>query len=228
LPPTFSIIIPAYSEARRINGLIGHINRQDSVFEKEIIVVDGNPQKTTLAAVKSFEVIKITAPKGRGSQMNAGAAVANGDILLFLHVDTLLPPAAFSQIAAVFYNKQIIGGAFDLKIASKRPALRLIAKAASLRSRLTRLPYGDQAQFIKRTVFEELDGFPKIPIMEDVALMQRIKKAGQRIAIIDKPVTTSPRRWQKEGVIRATLRNWVLISLYLAGVSPKVLTRYYE
>lgn len=225
---TFSIIIPAFSEASRINGLIGHILQQDNVFKKEIIVVDGDPQGTTLAAVDGFKITKITALKGRGNQMNAGASVAGGDILLFLHADTLLPPAAFEHIAAVFHDKRIVGGAFDLKIASKKPALGLIAKAASIRSRLTRLPYGDQAQFIEHRVFEQIGGYSEIPIMEDVALMQRIKKAGYRIAIINKPVTTSARRWQKEGIMWATLRNWVLISLYLAGVSPKILARYYE
>lgn len=225
---TFSIIIPVLNEARRINGTIAHVGRLGKEFKKEIIVVDGDQNGATLKAVSAVEVIKITAAKGRGTQLNAGAGVAGGDILVFLHVDTSLPPGAFDQIAAVCNNPKIAGGAFDLEIDSPKAAFGLIAKVASLRSRLTRLPYGDQAQFVKRTVFEQMGGFADIPIMEDVALMRSLKKAGYSIKIIADPVITSPRRWQKEGILKATFRNWILVSLYFCGVPPEDLARYYK
>lgn len=119
------------------------------------------------------------------------------------------------------------GGAFDLGISSDKWIYRLIARTASLRSRLTRLPYGDQAIFIRRDEFRNLGGYPVIPIMEDVALMRQIKKRGGNINIIAHPVATSPRRWEREGVLYATLSNWLLQAAYFLGRSPEKLARYY-
>ena len=121
-----------------------------------------------------------------------------------------------------------IAGAFDLAIDSDKPAFRLIEKAASLRSRMTRIPYGDQVIFIRKGEFRELGGFRDIPIMEDVDIMRRIKKRKGRICIIGKAVRTSPRRWEKEGIVYTTLRNWLLITLYLFGVRPEKLVRFYR
>jgi hypothetical protein len=125
-------------------------------------------------------------------------------------------------------DRAIVGGAFDLGIDSKRFAFRVIEKMASWRSRLTRIPYGDQAIFIRADYFRQLGGFRNIPIMEDVELMQRIKQKKGEIKIISKRVLTSPRRWEKEGIVFCTLRNWFLISLYFMGVRPETLARLYK
>jgi rSAM/selenodomain-associated transferase 2 len=160
--------------------------------------------------------------------MNAGAAAAEGDILVFLHADTRLPMDALELIDKVMAQPGLAGGAFDLGIRSNRLIYRIIATTASLRSRLTGIPYGDQAIFIRRTYFKQLGGYPDIPLMEDVAFMRQIKKAGGRIHMIPKCVSTSPRRWEKEGVLYTTLRNWILFVSYSLGVSPETLARYYR
>ncbi len=227
MKPLLSIIVPVFDEDRIINDLIEHLHGLPSGNGCEVIIVDGNQSQNTLKAIFRGDVKKIASFKGRGAQMNAGAAVAKGKILLFLHADTLLPPPALDQILLTLKQPDIVGGAFDLGINSNRWGFRLIETVASLRSRITRIPYGDQAIFIKKTVFERLGGFGEIPLMEDVDLMQRVKKTGQKIAIIPLKVLTSPRRWEKEGLLFSTLRNWILISLYLLGVSPQRLAKFY-
>ena len=160
--------------------------------------------------------------------MNKGAALAQGDIFVFLHADTRLPLNAFARINSALYNASYKAGAFDLAISSDRPIFRLIARTASLRSRLTRIPYGDQTLFFRRDYFNIIGGFADIPIMEDVEIMGRIKRRGDSIVLIDQPSSTSARRWEKEGILKCTLRNWLLIYLYVSGVSPERLARWYR
>ena len=160
--------------------------------------------------------------------MNAGAAAASGDILIFLHADTRLPADALPLISRAMRDSACWGGAFSLGISSPKWIYGLIARTASARSRLTRIPYGDQAIFLRRDSFRELGGYPEIPIMEDVALMREVKKRDGKITIIPCPVATSPRRWEREGLLYATLRNWLLLVLYLLGGSPEKLVRYYQ
>ncbi len=224
----FSIIVPVLHEAPGMSDLIAHVRRVEKAEEAELIVVDGSPEKDTLKAVDDGEVRLVAARPGRARQMNAGAEAAVGDILLFLHADTRLPADALPRIERVMEAPSHVGGAFDLGILSPRRVYRIIEVIASARSRLTRIPYGDQAIFIRREAFRDLGGFPEIPLMEDVALMQRIKRSGGRICIIPVRVATSPRRWEEEGILYTTLRNWVLITGYCLGVSPDKLVRYYE
>ena len=166
--------------------------------------------------------------KGRGNQMNLGASLADGEILIFLHADTILPPDAMELIETAMEDSSCIAGAFDLAIDSEKPAFRLIEKAASFRSRMTRMPYGDQTIFIRKRDFRELGGFRDIPIMEDVEIMRRIKKRKGKICIIGRAVRTSPRRWEKKGIVYTTLRNWLILALYLFGVRPEKLIRFYR
>ena len=119
-------------------------------------------------------------------------------------------------------------GAFDLKIDKTGLPFRIIEKTASLRSRLTRIPYGDQAVFVRQSFFDRIGGFSPIPIMEDVELMRRVKQAGGRIGFVDRPVSTSARRWEKEGLLRCTFRNWLMMTLYLFGVPPERLVPLYR
>ncbi len=223
----FSIIIPVLHESFGINDLIGHLRELEHAEESELIVVDGSAAGDTLNALTDGTALRLSCPPGRARQMNTGASEASGDILLFLHADTHLPADALTLIDLVMSNGMYAGGAFDLGIDSCRWIYRLIAAAASMRSRLTRIPYGDQAIFIRKEVFQNLGGYPEIPLMEDVALMRQIKQSGGKIHIIPRSVATSARRWEEEGIIHATLRNWFLIAAYLRGVSPAKLAGHY-
>ncbi len=223
----YSIIIPVLNEADEIDALIRHL-KMIKKRDGEIILVDGSPEGDTLRAIGDHEVVCLSTPPGRAKQMNAGAARAAGGLLIFLHADTRLPADALALIDDKMKGENCVGGAFDLDIGSDRFIYKWIALAASLRSRLTRIPYGDQAIFIRRDFFDRLGGYPDIPLMEDVALMRRIKRAGGRICFISTPVRTSPRRWEKEGILYTTLRNWMLITLYSIGVSPETLSKYYK
>jgi rSAM/selenodomain-associated transferase 2 len=225
---SFSVILPVLNEATVINGTIDSISAASSVDNCEIIVVDGSPDGETVRALERKEVKTLTAGKGRARQMNAGAAAANGEILIFLHADTTLPRNAFHAISAALEKGNFVGGAFDLSIGSDRTAFRIIERAASFRSRITRVPYGDQAIFVRKKYFDAIGGFREIPLMEDVDLMRRIRKRGGRIRILPDRVQTSPRRWEKEGVFLCTLRNWMIRTLYHLGVSPERLVRFYE
>ena len=224
----FSIIVPAFHERDRINGLIEHARRLDSGNDVEIIVVDGAPEKDTLGAIHSNNVIKISSEEGRARQMNAGASVASGEILVFLHADTELPPRALEKIVFLMERGDYVGGAFYLGIKSDKFIFKLIAILSSLRSCLNKIPFGDQAIFIRREFFKKIGGYKEIPLMEDVELMKRIKKSGNRIRILYDRVMTSPRRWEREGVIYCTLRNWMLQMLFSLGVSPYQLIRFYK
>jgi rSAM/selenodomain-associated transferase 2 len=225
----FSIIVPVLHESLRINHLINHLHRLEAHQQGcEIIVVDGSSDRDTIDAVRSNQVITITAEPGRARQMNAGATIAHGEVLVFLHVDTELPHDAFTNIDSVMKQTQYVGGAFELGITSDRFLYRVLEYWVSLRCRITRIPYGDQAIFVRRNYFEKLGGYSEIPIMEDVELMRRIRSAGDKIYIIPDRVMTSPRRWQQEGFIYVNMRNTALLLLYFLGVSPEKLIRFYK
>jgi len=159
--------------------------------------------------------------------MNAGAAAARGEILIFLHADTTLPENALEKISRAMQDPDFVGGAFDLKIDSERLFLKYISVRASLRSRWNRIPYGDQAIFIRKKYFDQIGGYKEIPLMEDVDLMRRIKKDGKKIFILPDKVTTSARRWESDGMLYTTLRNQILVRLFYLGISPHKLAKYY-
>lgn len=223
----FSIIVPVLNEADQINPLIEHIHSQGFRRLYEVIVVDGDPQGGTVRIIQDKDVIAITTEKGRGGQMNAGAAVARGEILIFLHADTTLPDNALGKISQTLQDRDYVGGAFDLKIDSDRLFLKYISARASLRSRWNRIPYGDQAIFIRKKYFDQIGGYKEIPLMEDVDLMWRIKKDGKQIVILPDKVTTSARRWESEGALYTTLRNQILVRMFYLGISPHRLAKYY-
>ena len=226
--PAFSIILPVLNEAARINEVIDHIRARNRDIASQIIVVDGDPSGGTISAVRDKGVVKIISAKGRARQMNSGASVASGDILLFLHADTLLPDCALVTAATAMSDGRFVAGAFDLGIKSERHIFRITEKYVFLRTRLTRLPFGDQAIFIRRSYFETIGGYQDIPLMEDVEIMGRIKKRGDRICIIPAKVLTSPRRWEEEGILFCTFRNWTVQMLYALGVPPERLQKWYQ
>ncbi|MGZ6237413.1 MAG: TIGR04283 family arsenosugar biosynthesis glycosyltransferase [Syntrophales bacterium] len=228
MTPKFSFIIPVWNEGAIICRTIEHVRGLHASGGAEIIIVDGDPAGRTIEAARHMGVDTAISDKGRGTQMNLGAALAAGEFLIFLQADTVLPPDALELIEATMEDSSCIAGAFDLAVDSERPAFRLIEKAASIRSRLTRIPYGDQVIFMRKRDFQNLGGFRDIPIMEDVEIMQRIKKRKGKICILRKAVRTSPRRWEKEGIVYTTLRNWLILFLYLCGAKPEKLIRLYR
>lgn len=225
-----SIIIPVLNESAGINNTIEHLNglMEATGVSAEIVVVDGDPEGKTIAVVRDRSVITAAGKTGRAAQMNKGSQMAQGEIFLFLHADTCLPSEGLNLIIAACGVRGYKAGAFDLAIASKRKVFRLIETTANVRSHLTGIPYGDQALFFDAGYFRELGGFADVPIMEDVEIMCRIKKRGDKIIFLKQTVQTSPRRWEKEGVWKCTFRNWSLISLYIAGVNPQRLVKFYQ
>lgn len=226
--PFVSIIIPVLNESGRINEIIGHIRIIDPADTAEILVVDGDQQGSTINAIRDSGVITAMSPKGRGRQMNCGAALASGTALLFLHADTLLPGDALARILEVLRDQRFVAGAFDLGLDTNRRIFRITEQYVFFRTRMTRIPFGDQAIFIRRDYFEKIGGYRDIPLMEDVEIMSRIKRQGDRICIIPEKVRTSPRRWESEGILSCTFRNWALQILYAFGVSPERLVKWYK
>ncbi len=226
--PRISVIIPVYREEGRINALIDHVRMRGYGHDPEIVIVDGDPGRNTLAAVDRGGVVAVPASKGRGRQLNAGAAASRGEILLFLHADCGLPAGAFEAVTGALLDGAA-AGAFRFGVRSRKWRYRLIEAGARCRNALTRTPYGDQAQFTRRDVFTAVGGFPETPIMEDVAFMRRVKRAYGRSKIALLPLRTlvSPRRWEAEGALYCVLRNQYLIVSYLLGVSPERLAGLY-
>ncbi|MCJ2166313.1 TIGR04283 family arsenosugar biosynthesis glycosyltransferase [Pseudodesulfovibrio sp. S3-i] len=222
-----SVIIPVYNEAGIISDTVRHVRESIKGHSVEIVVADGGPGHATLAAVLDCDVIGVGCAPGRGVQMNAGAAMASGDILLFLHADTRLPSGWPDTVRAAL-TAPVAAGAFSLSIDSPRRSLAVIAYFANLRTRWQRIPYGDQALFFTAEFFRELGGFAPIPIMEDVELFRRIRNLGVPIHIVRDRVLTSPRRWERDGVLKRTLSNWRLRIRYGIGVAPEVLADEYQ
>ena len=229
--PEISIIIPVFQEGRLLLETLDTIDALAQRRLAEVIVVEGGREeaqdKMRMDWLADRAVRAVTAPCGRAVQMNAGARMAKGKILLFLHADTRLPKDALVLIRTVLSRTRASAGAFDLGIDSPRPAFRLIEQMVYWRSRITRIPYGDQAFFIRARAFRALGGYPPWPLMEDIALMQRIKKKGWPVVMVNRKILTSARRWEKEGVIRCTLRNWLLAGAFYLGVAAKRLDRFY-
>ena len=223
----FSVIIPVLHEAVNINRVIKHLRKIDGGRSAEIIVVDGSPEADTLEAIEDADVIKLSAGKGRARQMNEGAAIARGEILVFLHADTLIPENAFRKIDEVISSGVCKGGAFDLLINSDRPFMKFVTWSARLRSRVTRIPYGDQAIFIRKDYFDEMGGYKDIPLMEDVELMKRVRRRGGRIRILKERAETSARKYISDGIYFSAVRNHALRILYALGVKPETLAKIY-
>ena len=169
----------------------------------------------------------LSAPRGRALQMNAGAAKASGDVLLFLHADTRLPREAERLVLDGLARSGRDWGRFDVTIEGRHPMLRLVAAMMNLRSRLTGIATGDQAIFVKRDAFHAAGGFPEIPLMEDIALSKRLKRTGRPLCLRER-ATTSGRRWETHGVFRTILLMWRLRLAYFFGADPAALARRYR
>ena len=219
-----SIIIPVLNEEKNISAALENIERLDG--EKEVIIVDGGSIDNTVEIVKKKGVMLLSSQKGRGCQMNKGAEIANGDTLLFLHADTTLPENALLEIERVMKANEVIGGRFDVRFDDDRFIFKLIAFLMNWRSRLTGIFTGDQAIFIRKEIFKQIGGYPEIPLMEDIEISKKMKKAGRAVCLKDK-VITSARKWKEEGIARTILLMWSLRLLYFFRVSPNTLLKIY-
>jgi rSAM/selenodomain-associated transferase 2 len=192
----------------------------------EVIVVDGDEGSTVNALrIQDPRVRRIVSPKGRGVQLNRGARRARGRYLVFLHVDTQLPRDGLRALEDALQTYE--AGAFDIRIVSRDLGVKIISITAAIRSRITRIPYGDQTHFIRADTFRRIGGYPDTPIMEDVDLMYRLKRRGIRITILPQCSYTSDRRWSFGGVARNTLHNWKLVFMYTFGAgSAQIAERY--
>ena len=218
-----SVIIPVLNEEKSIGSTIAALN---ALHPHEIIVVDGgSSDRTRRLSVEAGAKVLTTGP-GRARQMNRGALDATGDVLLFLHADTRLPASALRDIESALSDPRYLGGRFDVELDSERWLLKVVGFMISLRSRISKVATGDQALFVRREIFAELDGFPDMPLMEDIAFCRMLKRMGD-VACLKSKVVTSARRWETDGVWRTILKMWTLKLLYLAGVSPARLRKFY-
>lgn len=227
--PEVSVVVPVFREGEGINAFLAALLGQETAIPFEVLVVDGEGRSTLdrIHPEHRARIRTLQSAKGRGCQMNAGAALARSPRLLFLHADARLPPLALERLVEALPPGASRAGAFDLAIDSPRPLLRFIARMASFRSRLTRLPYGDQGHFLASSLFRSLGGYPDWPLMEDVELMRRLKARRGRLGFVGAAVTVSARRWEKEGLLLCTLRNWALLGLFYLGVPPRILAGLY-
>jgi rSAM/selenodomain-associated transferase 2/rSAM/selenodomain-associated transferase 1 len=219
-----SVIIPALNEAAQIANTIATALAGKPL---EILVVDGGSTDDTVRCARESGATVIHCLSGRARQMNAGAAQAAGNILLFLHADTLLPTHWLEIVSDTLRRSRVAGGAFRFRIAPDFSGKRFLECATNLRSHWLQKPYGDQALFVRRSLFEELGGFADLPIMEDYELVSRLKQHG-RIVTVAASIQTSGRRWRRLGLLQTTLINTLVIAGYHLGVSPKSLARLYH
>ena len=221
--PLISVIIPTLNEATHLPRTLAALAGAVGV---EVIVVDGGSRDDSLAIAQAAGATTLVAAGGRGAQMNWGATQAQGEWLLFLHGDTVVPPGFEYWIRHCLGQPGVVAGAFDLAIDGPGWGLRWVEWGVKQRSRWLQLPYGDQGLFLRASDFRGLGGFPALPIMEDFALVQQLRRRGQ-IARVPLPVLTSARRWQRLGVGRTTLLNQIMVLGYSLGVPPSRLARWY-
>jgi len=224
LPPDISVIIPVLNDA---NALDLALSSTQDCTGVERIVVDGGSSDESAEVAQSRGVKVLHSPTGRARQMNRGAEVAEGTFLVFLHADTRLPEGFDHHVRRILTESGVAAGAFQLQIDAPSVRLRLIERAANWRSRYLQMPYGDQAIFLRADLFREIGGFSDLPIMEDFQLIRRLKGRG-RIVIAPAAVVTSARRWKKQGALRTTLINQLMILGFYLGFEPSRLARWYR
>jgi len=217
-----SIVIPTLNERAVIAETVTNAL---TLGPAEVIVIDGNSEDGTAeVAARAGAKVAVTRT-GCACQLNAGAAAAVGEALLFLHADTTLPPNAIKRVEEILSEPTVSLGAFRLGFDRDDRGTRFLTFGADLRIRLFQLPYGDQALFLRKEIFDRLGGFREIPIMEDLCMVRRAKRLG-RIVVAPDSVRTSPRRYDRTGLLRNMLRNWTGAALFLLGVAPEKLVRF--
>lgn len=223
-----SIVVPVLNEAEQLPGLMTHLAHLQSAarVRPEVLFVDGGSTDGSRELLRGGSDRWITARRGRCHQLNAGAAAATGDCLVFLHADTRLPDNAVDAIREAA-EAGAAGGFLRLRLDAPGLLCRLIGALINLRSRLTRLSTGDQVQWLRRDVFEQVGGFAPIPLFEDLDLSRRLRRAGH-VAAVPVAALTSARRWRQRGVWRTVVQMWALRLAYWLGVPAARLAPHYE
>ena len=219
-----SIIVPTLNEARCLNKTLIKIQQ---LSPYELIISDGGSNDGTLKIAAKFTQHIIKGPAGRALQMNAGAQVATGDLLLFLHADSHIKPNSYQKMLDTMKNPKVIGGAFSLLIESSKWALQIINQFANLRSKYLGRAYGDQAFFVKKHIFQQMKGYTEFPICEDLDFYKRLKVFGS-VVLLKEVVLTSPRRWVNDGIWLTTIKNIFIATLFELGFPPRILTKWYQ
>lgn len=222
--PRVSVVIPTLDEAEVLAATLERLRGIEGV---EVIVADGGSRDATCKIAERANATVIEVVGGRAAQLNAGADRANGRHLLFLHADTLLPDNFADTVRRTLDNPATVAGAFKLRTDGCGLRMRLVERGTNLRSAVLQWPYGDQGIFLEKRVFNELDGFRDLPIMDDFDLVRRLRRRGRVVTVPD-CVVTSARRWRRLGILRTMLRNQAMILGYWLGVSPERLVRFYR
>jgi rSAM/selenodomain-associated transferase 2 len=217
-----SVIIPTLDEESCLADALRSVRSQGP---QQVIVADGGSTDATRFHAAGADLF-LEAPRGRAAQMNAGAARATGDVLLFLHADCALEGGALAEAERRLRRPGVAAGCFRMRVRAEGTLYRLIDACATGRVRLTGLVYGDQGLFVRRELFERVGGFPPLRLMEDVFLSRRLRRLG-RVVVAGRAILVSPRRWQRAGLVRQTLRNWMLTGLAAGGIHPDRLARFY-
>jgi len=227
--PFISVIVPVYNEGDRLISFVHQIF--DIVgHENEVIAVNGGSDDESINQLRSLAKLEenlslISAPKGRALQMNAGAKLATAANLVFLHADTVLPECALTELTH-FSTSKLTWGRFDVCFDNRAIPYKIISWFINNRSRLTSIATGDQAIFVRRDIFEKINGYVEQPLMEDIDLSSRLKNISRPFCI-SKAVTTSARKWEQEGLIKTVWLMWKLRAAYARGVSPEALVKVY-
>lgn len=218
-----SVIIPVLNEAKILDKTLSQL--QPELKKHELIIVDGGSTDNSVGIAKQYGKVVIS-ERGRAKQLNAGAAAATGDILVFLHADVWLEPGAFASVEKTL-SLGYVGGGFLQKIDNKGLLYRIIEITADMRGKYQKIYYGDSGVFISKRDFQNINGFPDVPIMEEIEFSKKMRKLG-KTRLVKPRIHISARRWQKRGIIRTTVTNWFITLLYNCGYSLDRLAKLYK
>jgi rSAM/selenodomain-associated transferase 2 len=223
--PLLSVVIPALNEGGRIGRLLDDLSRLG--VDHEVIVVDGGSTDDTADVARAHGAVVVASVRGRGVQLRAGAAGASAPMLCFLHADVRLPVEAVAALDALSRAPREGAWAFRLRLAGAHRSYRLVEWGANLRSRMLGLPYGDQGLVIMRPTYDAVGGFQAVPLMEDVMLTRALRRVGG-VSLLPEHVVVSARRWEREGVMRRSMANLLLLARFLLGTPPATLASRYR
>lgn len=225
--PALSIIIPVLNEAASVESTLNCVQSMRALGD-EVIVVDGGSTDDTMALARPLADLVITSEPGRAQQMNAGVQASHGEVLWFLHADTLVGSDARQSIILALGNNSHDWGRFDIHLSGEAFLLRMVERLMNLRSRITGIATGDQGIFVRHECFIQVGGFARIPLMEDIELSRKLKRQAGRPACLRTKIITSSRRWETHGILRTIILMWRLRLAYALGVNPAHLARQYR